>query len=508
MARFAILISSALVIGLSLDALDARIAQCTGAPNPPQSLASSIDGMTVTLTWSSGGGCEASTFVVHAGTAPGLSNAAIVNVGRTFSLTASAPAGTYYIRLYAQNEFGSSGPSNEIQLQVGGESVPGLVFNLAATITGNSVTLSWIAPSSGPPASFVIEAGRSAGATNIASFDIGSPATRVTLSDVPAGTYYVRVRARNSAGMGAPSNEIVLDVGQRCVATSATLRFIAVPRYGSVDNVRGHVCHLNPAEYRVAVYIKVGQGYWVKPFANAPLTTIQADGSWTTDITTGGTDELASEVRAYLVSRSYAAPILLGNTSIPPALETNALARVVANRAPDVPYRGPVAVPVGSSFDTNVDGWGGAGVRFVSQTGNPPGSMEYQEVYAGAGFASAPAKFLGVWSHLNGRGSIVFQHRVPRAGLDPGYWGAVGPRQLRLSGPGGSATWTGAAPAFSDNWVNVVARLNASEWTVTRGTWLHLLDQVTAVEVRVNLFNDLFGAERTQFDNIFVLPTQ
>ena len=33
-------------------------------------------------------------------------------------------------------------------------------------------------------------------------------------SGVPAGTYYLRVRAQNSAGLGSPSNEIMLTVGQ------------------------------------------------------------------------------------------------------------------------------------------------------------------------------------------------------------------------------------------------------------------------------------------------------
>jgi hypothetical protein len=493
---------------LSLPVLGARAlesSQCALPPNAPINLAAAVDGLTVTLTWASSGGCEASNFAVHAGTAAGSSNAAIVNVGRAFSLTASAPPGTYYIRVYAQNAFGSSGPSNEIQLRLGGEGVPGLVFNLAGTIAGNSVTLNWIAPSSGPPTSFVIEAGRSAGATNVAAFDIGSAATRVTFTGVPAGTYYVRVRAKNSAGVGAPSNEVVLDVGARCVASSATLRFIFVPAYGSSDNLRGHVCHVNPADYRVAVYIKVGTGYWIKPFANQPLTAIAGDGSWVADITTGGSDALATEVRAYLVNRSYSPPILLGNASIPAALDANALAIVFASRAPEVPYRGPVAAPVGSSFDSGLDGWSGAGVRFVSQIGSPPGSMEYQQA-AGGDVATAPAKFLGVWADLDGRASIVFQHRVSLGGIAPGFWGAAGARQIRLSGPGGAATWTGPVPTFSDNWFPVVANITASDWTITRGTWLHLLDQVTALEVRVNHFADLFGAERTQFDNVFVLP--
>ena len=37
--------------------------------------------------------------------------------------------------------------------------------------------------------------------------------TSLTATGVAAGTYYVRIRARNSCGVGSPSNEITLVVG-------------------------------------------------------------------------------------------------------------------------------------------------------------------------------------------------------------------------------------------------------------------------------------------------------
>ena len=48
--------------------------------------------------------------------------------------------------------------------------------------------------------------------------------------------------------------------------------------------------------------------------------------------------------------------------------------------------------------------------------------------------------------------------------------------------------------------------LNPAQWTVTNGTWLGLMEQVGSLELAVDLFNDLFGAERTEFDNIQLLP--
>jgi hypothetical protein len=93
---------------------------CAAVPNPPVSVAASVAGMIVSLSWATGGGCPTASFVVHAGSAPGLSNIAIVHAGALVGLSASAPAGTYYVRVHAQNAFGTSAPSNEIAVVVGG----------------------------------------------------------------------------------------------------------------------------------------------------------------------------------------------------------------------------------------------------------------------------------------------------------------------------------------------------------------------------------------------------
>ena len=93
---------------------------CTTPPAPPVNLTAVVNGSLVTLNWSSGGGCPATKFILHAGSAPFASNLAIVSLGDTRTFSASAPAGTYYVRLYAENHYGSSGPSNEVTAAVGG----------------------------------------------------------------------------------------------------------------------------------------------------------------------------------------------------------------------------------------------------------------------------------------------------------------------------------------------------------------------------------------------------
>jgi|GEM_PF-3573792 len=111
------------------------------------------------------------------------------------------------------------------------------------------------------------------------------------------------------------------------------IQFTYIPPVGSFNNLEGRVLHVYPSEYRVAVFIYVS-GWWNKPtFAN-PLTSIGSDGSWVTDITTGGIDEKASRIAAFLVPATYNPPVLSGDNTFPAELEQNATAKVEVNRGP------------------------------------------------------------------------------------------------------------------------------------------------------------------------------
>jgi VCBS repeat protein/fibronectin type III domain protein len=85
--------------------------------------------------------------------------------------------------------------------------------SLTSSVAGSTLSLTWQPPSSAPPTSYVVEAGSTSGAANLAASDTGSAATTLTVPNVPAGTYFVRVRARSLGGLTAPSNEIVVTVG-------------------------------------------------------------------------------------------------------------------------------------------------------------------------------------------------------------------------------------------------------------------------------------------------------
>ena len=71
------------------------------------------------------------------------------------------------------------------------------------------MTLNWLPPTSGGAVgSYIVEVGSTSGASNLLTVNTGSMAPTFALTDVAAGTYYVRVRAVTSAGTSAPSNEV------------------------------------------------------------------------------------------------------------------------------------------------------------------------------------------------------------------------------------------------------------------------------------------------------------
>jgi len=106
-----------------------------------------------------------------------------------------------------------------------------------------------------------------------------------------------------------------------------------LPPYGTFDQLGGIVLETVPESYRIAVFIYVpGYGWVSKPTCAEPLTVIQADGSWTADITTGGSDQFATRVAALLVSTNYAEPCVDGAAVLPANVYSQAIASAVTTR--------------------------------------------------------------------------------------------------------------------------------------------------------------------------------
>lgn len=195
----------------------------------PVNLVSSVSGSTVALSWSAAGsGAAPTTYIIQAGSFSGGSDLAVMPTNNTATsfVASGVGAGTYYVRVLAGNADGTSAPSNEVVVVVGngGSSqtgVPGAPGFLSVSASGSTASLAWGASGSGGAAtSYLIEAGSAPGLNDLASFSTGTPSTSLSVGNVPAGTYYVRVRGQNAAGTGAPSNEATLVIGGSGLCTS------------------------------------------------------------------------------------------------------------------------------------------------------------------------------------------------------------------------------------------------------------------------------------------------
>jgi len=98
--------------------------------------------------------------------------------------------------------------------------------------------------------------------------------------------------------------------------------------------LEGQVWHVHPVDYKVAVYICVSGQWWNKPTFAEPLTTIKIDGSWVCDITTGGIDETATKIAAFLLPNGYDPPLISGEASLPVELNQKSVAKTETARTP------------------------------------------------------------------------------------------------------------------------------------------------------------------------------
>jgi hypothetical protein len=84
-------------------------------------------------------------------------------------------------------------------------------------VSGSTVSLSWTGGARAT--SYVLQAGSTSGASNLAAADIGNTTSYVA-TGVPNGTYYIRVVSKNACGSSAVSNEVVATVGGTTTTTT------------------------------------------------------------------------------------------------------------------------------------------------------------------------------------------------------------------------------------------------------------------------------------------------
>lgn len=192
---------------------------CSRQPSQPTSLTANTSGNTVTFTWVDEDGCSDTSYRVTAGSSPGTSNLAVATTD-TSTLSASAPPGTYYVRVATVSPFGETAPSNEVAVTIAANdcATPAFPTGLDVQLSGRQVSMTWgpadeaaaLASDETLPITYVLEVGSGSGLANIGMF-LMDRATGFTTA-APPGTYFVRIRPRNTCGLGPASNEFVVRI--------------------------------------------------------------------------------------------------------------------------------------------------------------------------------------------------------------------------------------------------------------------------------------------------------
>lgn len=188
---------------------------------PPLNLQATVSGTSVKLQWVKQSGSTPTSYQIQAGTTSGGLDRANFNTGSTsttFNGTNLVP-GPYYVRVRERDPSGVGPASNEVKFTIAGStggactSVPNPPRSLTVTVSGSSLIMHWLAPAFGcPVGTYIMQSGTAPGLSNVANLVTGSTSTSLTVSGVAAGTYYIRIRARNTNGVSGPSNEVQVTV--------------------------------------------------------------------------------------------------------------------------------------------------------------------------------------------------------------------------------------------------------------------------------------------------------
>lgn len=175
-------------------------------PAAPENLLGLVNGSTLALAWrnSFASGTPSGVVLDVSGD---LTTSLPLGLTDTFSF-ASVPAGTYTFALRATNGVGSSVASTPITLTFPGvcSGAPLPPTNFSATRVGNTITVAWNLPASGPaPTGFVL---------NVSGAFTGQFATttRQMMGTVGAGSYTFTVVSTNACGSSSATAPVTVAV--------------------------------------------------------------------------------------------------------------------------------------------------------------------------------------------------------------------------------------------------------------------------------------------------------
>ncbi len=161
--------------------------------------------------------------------------------------------------------------------------------------------------------------------------------------------------------------------------------------------------------------------------------------------------------------------------------------------------------PASSSFDVDLEGWMVMeGANFTNEVtwgatgGNPGGYAHFVDAHDQTSYHAAQAAFAGDWSAADGIGAISYDQKIFDVGPTP----VMNAYEVFIGGTGGLVMWHGDTPTGTTDWVNVVAPLVESEWSVVSGSWAGALADISGLAIRAELVS--FSRDVTGLDNVSV----
>nr|WP_319494010.1 LamG-like jellyroll fold domain-containing protein [uncultured Desulfobacter sp.] len=159
-----------------------------------------------------------------------------------------------------------------------------------------------------------------------------------------------------------------------------------------------------------------------------------------------------------------------------------------------------------SNFNSGLEGWAGYSpeLRWNQSGGNPGGYLRWSDAGAPSKWLSAPSKFTGDWSYLDGDGYISFDQYI----ISTGNYNSRGRRNISISGPGGSASWSGPKAQTTGGWYSFLVPLKESCWSINSGSWSELLKNVSTFSISPEFYGNICcGTESTGTDNVRILKS-
>ncbi len=163
-----------------------------------------------------------------------------------------------------------------------------------------------------------------------------------------------------------------------------------------------------------------------------------------------------------------------------------------------------------SGFDASLEGWTKVveqttSIEYAATGGNPGGYVRNTDRGPSAGDILAPAAWLGDLSAYNG-GLLSWDFRIFSLGPNDGR---IYPSSATLSGPGGTATFIASTvPTVAAGWFPNSVPMLAENWTVTGGSWVDVLANVTEFKLQIEAVftTAAFPGEVTGIDNVTLSP--